>query len=110
MRRGEALVGRDVPAPRSFANPLQVQRPSRIAVDGTNPTCTTAAVARIERSYRCERAERAGIDYDRQKDEWRAFGADQQGTPIAFHGARETGRIRFMTKARIAALVASTVR
>ena len=51
------------------------------------------------------------IDYDKQKDEWKAFGARKQGTLIAFRGEREAGRLVFVTaKAEINKLVAAAVR
>lgn len=50
------------------------------------------------------------INYDRQKDEWKSFGVDKQGTLIGFHGTHEVGRIRFRTdKTEIANLLATTV-
>jgi ABC-2 type transport system permease protein len=51
VRQGKALIGIEVPASRSFANPLQVQQPLRLVVDGTNAALTDAAVARIEAAY-----------------------------------------------------------
>lgn len=56
---GNALIGIEVPAQRSFANPLQVQQPLRIVVDGTNASLTTAAVAKIETGYWRELVRRA---------------------------------------------------
>lgn len=51
------------------------------------------------------------VNYDKDKDALKRFGVTKQATLIAFHGARQTGRIDFDTdKARIAALIASTVR
>jgi thioredoxin 1 len=50
------------------------------------------------------------INYDKQKAEWKSFGVSKQGTLVAFKGARETGRLNFVTdKAQIATLIASTV-
>lgn len=50
------------------------------------------------------------INYDKQKPEWKRFGVSKQGTLIAFRGARETGRLNFVTdKAQIATLIASTI-
>jgi thioredoxin 1 len=50
------------------------------------------------------------IDYDKQKVDWRSFGATQQATLIAFKGSRETGRIAYDTdKAKIGAVLASTL-
>lgn len=59
VRAGRALIGIEVPALRSFANPTQVQHPLRIVVDGTNAALTKAAVARIEAGYWRGLAERA---------------------------------------------------
>lgn len=51
------------------------------------------------------------IDYDAQKSEWRSFAVHKQGTLIAFHGAREVGRLEFITdKAKINDLLALAVR
>ncbi|CAN5332228.1 ABC transporter permease [soil metagenome] len=61
VRTGEVLIGVEVPALRSFANPTQVQRPLRIVVDGTNAALTNAAVARIEAGYWRGLAERADV-------------------------------------------------
>ena len=33
------------------------------------------------------------IDYDQQRDAWRALGVRERSTLIAYHGARETGRL-----------------
>jgi ABC-2 type transport system permease protein len=59
VRDGRALIGVEVPALRSFANPTQVQHPFRVVVDGTNAALTNAAVARIEAGYWRGLAERA---------------------------------------------------
>lgn len=51
------------------------------------------------------------INYDKQKDEWRSFGVTKQATLIAFHGARETGRLQYrVNKAEIAGVIAATGR
>jgi thioredoxin 1 len=51
------------------------------------------------------------VNYDKDKDALKRFGVSKQGTLIAFHGGRQTGRIDFDTdKAKIAALLASTAR
>ena len=51
------------------------------------------------------------IDYDSQRSEWRSLNVQKQGALIGFRGARETGRLNFVTdRNRIAALLASTVR
>jgi ABC-2 type transport system permease protein len=51
VRSRGALIGIDVPEMRSFANPMLVQQPLRIIVDGTNAALTAAAVPRIEAAY-----------------------------------------------------------
>ncbi len=61
VRAGRALIGVEVPALRSFANPTQVQHPLRIVVDGTNVALTNTAVARIEAGYWRGLAERADV-------------------------------------------------
>ncbi len=51
------------------------------------------------------------VDYDKAKDVLKRFGVTKQGSLIAYRGGRQTGRIDFDTdKAKIAALLASTVR
>ncbi len=50
------------------------------------------------------------IDYDRQRNAWRALGVRRQSTLIAFRGARETGRLVAATDpARIEALMGSAI-
>lgn len=50
------------------------------------------------------------IDYDTQKALWRAFGATQQSTLIAFHGRRETGRIAHETDdAKVSAVIRGAI-
>jgi ABC-2 type transport system permease protein len=51
VRSRGALIGIEVPEMRSFSNPLVVQRPLRIVVDGSNAALTAAAVPRIETTY-----------------------------------------------------------
>ncbi len=51
------------------------------------------------------------VNYDKQKDVLRRFGVTKQATLIGFHGARQTGRLDFVTdRARINELLASTLR
>jgi ABC-2 type transport system permease protein len=59
VHAGAALIGVEIPEMRSMANPLVVQKPLRIIVDGTNAGLTAAAVARIETAYWRELAVRA---------------------------------------------------
>lgn len=51
------------------------------------------------------------IDYDKQQDQWKAFGARKQGTLIAYRAASEVGRLAFVTnRDQINALLAQVVR
>lgn len=51
------------------------------------------------------------IDYDKQKRELPAFQVTRQGTILAYRGARQVGRLDFVTdKPRIRALIAQTLR
>ena len=77
------------------------------------PVCASQArtIKRIVASGQYPKLVVFRIDYDKQKDEWRGFGARKQATLIGFHGRRETGRIQYMTdKVKIAELIASTQR
>lgn len=50
------------------------------------------------------------INYDKQKADWKALGAQKQSTLIAYRGSRELGRVVYTTdKAQINALLAKTV-
>ena len=50
------------------------------------------------------------IDYDNQRDEWRALNVRRQSTLIAYNGARETGRLVAATSPdRIEILMRSAV-
>lgn len=50
------------------------------------------------------------INYDKQKAEWKALGAQKQSTLIGYSGAREVGRIVYTTdKAAINGLLAKTI-
>lgn len=50
------------------------------------------------------------IDYDNQRDEWRALNVRRQSTLIAYHGARETGRLVAATSPdRIETLMRSAI-
>lgn len=50
------------------------------------------------------------INYDKQKDDWKALGAQKQSTLIGYRGKRELGRVVYTTdKAAINALLAKTV-
>jgi thioredoxin 1 len=51
------------------------------------------------------------INYDKQKADWQAFNVQKQGTLIAYRGAKQLGRLDFVTdKAMIRNLIALTVR
>ena len=50
------------------------------------------------------------IDYDKQKADWKALGAQKQSTLIGYRGNRELGRVVYTTdKAQINALLARIV-
>ena len=50
------------------------------------------------------------INYDKQKADWQALGAQKQSTLIGYRGKRELGRVVYTTdKAQINALLAKTV-
>lgn len=50
------------------------------------------------------------LDFDKQKDAWRALGVKKQGTLIAYKGKQEVGRVEFKTdKAVINGLLNSAV-
>lgn len=56
--RETALIGIELPAPKSFADPLAPQQPVRVVVDAANASLTGTAVARIETGYWRALAER----------------------------------------------------
>jgi ABC-2 type transport system permease protein len=62
VRQKRAMIGVEVPASRSFADPFVVRRPLRIIVDAANASLTTAAVARIEAAYWHEITVRADVE------------------------------------------------
>ncbi|MBX9662618.1 thioredoxin family protein [Novosphingobium sp.] len=50
------------------------------------------------------------INYDKQKEYWKALGATKQSTLIGYKGATEVGRVVYMTdKAAINGLLAKTI-
>jgi len=51
VRAGKAMVGIDVPAIRSLANPFAPFLPVRITIDDSNPEIAAIAVARVEALY-----------------------------------------------------------
>ncbi len=51
------------------------------------------------------------VNFDKDKEALKRFGVTKQGSIIAYRGARQTGRLDFVTdKAQIGALLASAVR
>lgn len=61
VMRGDAVIGVEVPAVRSFADPFAKGGPLRIVVDESNVTLASAATARIEAAYWRTLAERGEI-------------------------------------------------
>lgn len=59
VKRGQAVIGIEVPEARSFANPLAKGGPLRIIVDESNAALSSAATARIETAYWRTLAERS---------------------------------------------------
>ena len=88
-------------------------RPILIAIHASwCPTCRAQApiLSAIEKDPKYSKLLALRVDFDAQADVVRAFGARQQSTLIAFHGATETGRSVGDTNAdSIAALVAHTL-
>lgn len=61
VRRGNVVIGIEVPEARSFANPLAKGGPLRIVVDASNASLAAAATARIEAAYWRTLAERGDV-------------------------------------------------
>lgn len=61
VKRGDAVIGIEVPEARSFANPLAKGGPLRIVVDESNAALAAAATARIEAAYWRTLAQRADL-------------------------------------------------
>lgn len=61
VMRGDAVIGVEVPAVRSFADPFAKGGPLRIVVDESNVTLASSATARIEAAYWRTLAERGEI-------------------------------------------------
>jgi ABC-2 type transport system permease protein len=59
VKEGRAIIGIEIPELPSFADPFAPRVPARIVVDGTNPTLSNAAAARLEARYWQALAERA---------------------------------------------------
>ncbi len=62
VRGGKALIGIEIPATRSFANPTVPLLPVRVIVDASNPALTTVAAPRIEAAYWRALAIRAEVE------------------------------------------------
>ena len=60
VRRGEALVGIELPPTRELASLFGTSEPVRVVVDAANPALSSAAAARIEAAYWRARAIHAG--------------------------------------------------
>ncbi len=56
-----ALIGIEIPAVRSFANPFTPRLPLRVIVDASNAGLVAAAIPRIEAAYWRELAERGDV-------------------------------------------------
>lgn len=76
------------------------------------PVCLSqeAKIKRITADPRFDKLLILRLDYDKQKNEWRALGANKQATLIGYRGRQEVGRIAFQTnEALIADLLGKTV-
>lgn len=76
------------------------------------PVCKSqeAKIKRITADPRFDKLLILRLDYDKQKNEWRALGASKQATLIGYKGRQEVGRIAFQTnEALIADLLGKTV-
>ena len=62
IRRGEALIGIEVPESPSMANPFVKQQPLRVFVDATNAALADGVAARIRADYWKAVAERGDAD------------------------------------------------
>ncbi|MFM9852194.1 MAG: ABC transporter permease [Sphingomonadaceae bacterium] len=58
VRRGDAIIGIEIPELPSFANPT-ARGPARIIVDGVSPALSASAAARLEARYWQQLAQRA---------------------------------------------------
>ena len=63
------------------------------------PVCKSqnAKVKRITAAPRFNNLLILRLDYDKQKNEWKALGASKQATLIGYKGRQEVGRIAFQT-------------
>lgn len=105
------------PAPVAFDRAAFEQAQAadkRILVDIHAPWCPTCRaqepiIQRLAAARGNESLVVFRVDFDSQKNDVRAFGAQRQSTLIAYRGSRETGRLVGDTDpGRIAALVASS--
>jgi thioredoxin 1 len=105
------------PAPVAFSRAAFEQAQGdgkRILVDVYAPWCPTCRaqepiIERLSAARGNETLVVFRVDFDNQKSDVRAFGAQRQSTLIAYRGTQETGRLVGETNPeRIAALVAST--
>ena len=77
------------------------------------PVCKSqeAKIKRITADPRFAKLLILRLDFDGQKNEWRALGANKQATLIGYKGRREVGRVAFQTdEALIADLLGKTIR
>ena len=77
------------------------------------PTCRAqeAGVHSVVADHAYDQMVVLRIDYDAQRDAWRALGVRERSTLIAFHGRRETGRVLGVTDPRqIDALMRTALR
>jgi thioredoxin 1 len=99
--------------PAAFAAAQQAGRPILVHIEaGWCPTCAKQRpiLAQLEATPQCADLQVFNVDFDRQKDVVRRFGATMQSTLIAFHGTTETARSVGETHAdKIAALVDSAL-
>lgn len=112
-----AFAPASAPAPVAFNRAVFEQAQAdgkRILVDVYAPWCPTCRaqepiIDRLSAARGNETLVVFRVDFDNQKSDVRAFGAQRQSTLIAYRGTRETGRLVGETNPdRIAALVAST--
>lgn len=76
------------------------------------PVCRSqhAKITRITADPKYRKLLILRLDFDKQKEEWRALGANRQATLIGYKGSREVGRIAFQTDEKlIADLLGKTV-
>lgn len=69
------------------------------------PVCRSqnAKIKRITAAPRFNNLLILRLDYDKQKNEWKALGASKQATLIGYKGRQEVGRIAFQTNEKLIA-------